>query len=188
MAYHIVNIGDYLESFGEQEYKMLVADFSCPDDKDIERFLKDKAVLFHKQGITRTFLVFSSDEFENVLVGYFAIAIKSLHIAKDVSQSLRRILTGTKSNAFMSVPVFLIGQLAKNYCNSHNRLVEGKTLLKFALDYIFRARVWVGGRIVLVECADIGQLHKFYSDNGFRRYETDSEDGLIRYIMKIEDN
>ena len=46
------------------------------------------------------------------------IAIKSLHIAKNVRQLLRRILTGTKSNTFKYVQVFLIGQLTKNYCKS----------------------------------------------------------------------
>ncbi|HML90621.1 MAG TPA: hypothetical protein PKA28_19495 [Methylomusa anaerophila] len=98
-------------------------------DSDIEYFLHEKAILFHKLGISRTYLVYTSYKDKKELVGYFAIAPKVLRIKNNVSISLRKKLVGTKSNGINEIPVFLIGQLSKNYRDGLDKLISGDELL-----------------------------------------------------------
>lgn len=50
---------------------------------------------------------------------------------------------------------------------------------------IYKAHEKVGGRIVLVECADKKQLLDFYQNNGFEIIRQD-DDSLIQLIRMID--
>lgn len=49
-----VNIEDMIEIYGEDKTKSILADFSCPLNRDVENFLKFKAIEFSKQSIAKT--------------------------------------------------------------------------------------------------------------------------------------
>ncbi|MEW6065606.1 MAG: hypothetical protein AB1538_10635 [Bacillota bacterium] len=176
-----------IKEIGEDMCKQLFANFSCPLDPDIEYFLKEKAILFENLDISRTYLVYASYQDENILVGYFAIASKTLTIRSDISKTLRKKLTGFKIKHIKTIPVYLIGQLAKNYASNLKKLnlISGEELLRLAFKKIIEAQSVAGGRIILVECADKPKLRDFYEKYGFKIYSQDNEDGLLRYIREI---
>ena len=82
MAYQIIDLKDIYNELWENETKELLKEFSCPLNKDVEYFIKNKAIEFSKQDISRTYVIMSSYRQKNVIVGYFAITNKSTVIKK----------------------------------------------------------------------------------------------------------
>lgn len=189
MGFKIVHLGDMLDTFSDEECKEVFANFLCPINSDIEHFLREKSILLQRMGLSRTYFVYAPYKGKNVLAGYFAITSKNLTIRKKVSGELRRKITGFKCKEPSEVPVYLIGQLAKNYENGYNEvpLITGKELLWQALKKILEIRHLLGGRVILVECNDTQYLRRFYENNGFEFIEQDAEDGLLKYIIKADD-
>lgn len=187
-GYVQVNLNNMLNELGENKVKSILSDFSCPMNKDVEDFIKLKAIEFSKQGIARTHLIFASYKEAPVLVGYFALATKFFTIQKNaLSNSLRaKIAKFGQYNKdlkryIISAP--LIGQLAKNYSHGYNKLITGDELLKLALDKVSNIQKEIGGKIVYLECEDNEKLINFYSDNGFvsfgkRNLDADEVDSL----------
>ena len=61
--YKVVPLYKILQKDGGEEYfKSIVHDFSCPPNEDVEQFLKQTAITNQKMGISRTHLIFPSDE------------------------------------------------------------------------------------------------------------------------------
>ena len=59
-GYLIVNLSNMLGELEEEEVKKILSSFSCPLNKDVEEFLKNKAIEFSKQGLASTHLFHSS--------------------------------------------------------------------------------------------------------------------------------
>lgn len=97
-------------------------------------FLKNKAIQFIKQSLAKTHLVFASYKEKPVLVGYFALANKTLFIKRTTRLSAKmrsRIKKFARpieiSNGYeISAP--LIAQLGKNFANQYNSLISGNEL------------------------------------------------------------
>lgn len=53
-----MNLGDMLDQLGEDATKAILSSFSCPLNKDIENFIKYKAIEFSKRTTAKTHLVF----------------------------------------------------------------------------------------------------------------------------------
>lgn len=71
MAYQIINLKDIYNELGENNTKELLKEFSCPLNKDVEYFIKNRAIEFSKQDISRTYIVMSSYKQKNVNVKGF---------------------------------------------------------------------------------------------------------------------
>ena len=189
-----VNISVLLEEIGEEETKKILADYSCPLNADIEDFIHNKAILFSKQGIARTHLVFAGYKGKPVLVGIYALAYKPVQIKATTLNSRwrRRLATfatfieETKSY-WASLP--LIGQLGKNFTNGYDQLITGDELLKLACNRIEQLQVEVGGKMAYLECEDTPGLIRFYEDNGFYRFANRNLDrdeiGESRYLVQM---
>ncbi len=78
------------------------------------------------------------------------------------------------------IPVFLIGQLAKN--DQFTTALTGQELLEYAWSVIMNAHKYVGGRLVLIECNDHPKLIYFYEANGFTYIQKDELVQMIRYF------
>ena len=78
-GFKIVNLKILIEEIGEEPVKELLSNFSCPLNKDVEIFLKQKAIEFSKQGLSQTHLVFASYKGNPEIVGYFCLANKIHH-------------------------------------------------------------------------------------------------------------
>lgn len=174
-GYVIVNLKDMVDQVGENETKTILSTFSCPLNRDVEMFIKSKAIVFAMQDIAPTQLVFMPFQGQPVLVGYFTLANKIILIpTNNVTKSLGRRLSKFSqdrsrlpSSKNYMIPAPLIGQLGKNFTNGYNKLISGDVLLKLALDRVRSAQRLCGGKVVYLECEDKPYLIRFYESNGF---------------------
>lgn len=175
-GYGIVNLKELVEQVGENRTKEILSNFSCPHNKDVEYFLRSKAIEFSKQGIAQTQLVFTSFRDEPALVGYFTLALKEIVVSKKAAltsrwrQRIRRFGTYSDLDSSYHVPAPLIGQLGKNFTNKYNELISGDELLKIALDKVKQTQLILGGKFVYLECEDKANLVQFYETNGFVKF------------------
>lgn len=192
-----VKLSEMIEQLGEDETKIILSQFACPRNKDVEDFFKYKAIEFSKQGLAKTTLVYwiSDDQVEKYLVGYFAIAPKYIRIARDsVSNSLSKKMNkhgsyDTESREYIVVAP-LIGQLGKNYESGNDLLVYGSDLLQMAIEKVKEVQKEIGGRFVFLECEDKPKLIKFYQENGFttcgkRRKDRDEVGVDGEYLIQL---
>lgn len=175
MGYKIVNLKDIYNNFGEFKTKEILKNYKCEMNTDVEYFLKEKAIEFSKQDISRTFLVMSEYKEKYVIAGYFAIANKSTTIKKFILSNTKRkkILKYAEYDNDIkgyNIALPLIGQLGKNYHNGYDKLITGDILLKFACSKIKETQDILGGRYVFLECEDNEKLRDFYESNGFEYF------------------
>lgn len=191
-GYNLVNLADVIKIKAEVTQLTLEEDketaenafesitdaisaFSCPQNHDVETFLKQKAIAFAEQGVAATYLVFASHKGAPVLVGYFTLANKFLFIPDKTigTKALKRRISkfGEHNEDLkgyqLSMP--LIAQLGKNFSNEYNTLISGDELLKIACNTIAQIQIMISGKMTYVECEDKPCLIDFYTSNGFRR-------------------
>lgn len=166
-----------LEELGEEKTKTILSEFSCPKNKDVETFLKKKAIICTKQGVAQTHLVFFVEENKKILVGYFALAIKDFFIefsGRNLNYKMRkrlhRFALYDKQEKVNRISTILIGQLGKNFSNENNKLISGDDLLAMACDKVREVQRMAGGKFVYLECEDEKSLKHFYEKNGFTNF------------------
>ena len=175
----VVNLKDLLEELGEERVKDILAEFDCVYNEDVNYFLHEKAIEFTKRGFSTTYLVFLPFRGEPVLVGYFAIATKSIDFYKLSGFNSRyknKITTYATYDQRLkkhTLPIYLIGQLGKNYSAVDEvlSLFSGEQLLRLACDRVKFIQSLSSGRFVYLECEDTPALVKFYESNGFRVFD-----------------
>lgn len=191
-GFKVANLDLLLEVTGEEGTKSILAGYSCPLNEDIEDFLHNKALVFAKQGLAKTHLVFASYKGDTVLVGYFALANKTLFIRRSASLSAKlrqrikrfsRVLQDTNSYE-ISAP--LIAQLGKNYANNYDSLITGDELLQIACNKIKDIQLLMGGKIAYLECEDKPRLLQFYERNGFVPFDKRPLDPGDRKVFKSD--
>lgn len=196
----ILNLKSIIDQIGEPAAKAVLSNFSCPLNKDVEYFIRTKAIEFAKQSIAITYLVYTQYKSENALIAYFTLANKFVAIYKEsLSSGMRRRISKfcqydpTIKRYTLSAP--LIAQLGKNYYNSYDKLITGDELLKIACDKVAESQKIIGGKVVYLECEDKEKLIGFYSTNGFVNFgkrkldkeETELNDGdylvqMLKYL------
>lgn len=174
-GYCLISLKDMYEEIGEDETRSRLSSFSCPLNKDVEKYLRQSAMVLEKQGVSPTQLVYSSYKGAPVLVGYFTIANKVFNIPKSaltsrLRQRLSRFAIYDKDISSYRVVAPLIAQLGKNFRNGYNNLISGDELLKLACDQVRQVQRVIGGKIVYLECEDKPQLIRFYEENGFKSF------------------
>lgn len=183
MGYQKVNLLDLLsETEHAEDLQRILSDFSSPFNKDVEAFLHTKAIEFTRQGLSSTYLVFTSYQERTVLIGYFALAPKFFHInlkntSKTFGKRIRKFARYDEGMKRHLVSSILIGQLGKNYTHGYDALIRGEELLKIACDTVREAQRITGGRLVYLECEDVPSLIHFYKENGFSSFGTRELDG-----------
>ena len=123
-GYNLVNLAELIDAIGEERTQTILSSYYCELNRDVEDFLKHKAIEFARQGIAATYLVFTSYRDKPVLCGYFALASKVLTIPKkSISKRLAKRIskfgqrnTDTKS---FTITAPLIAQLGKNFADRY---------------------------------------------------------------------
>lgn len=193
-----VNLEDMIEAIGEDKTKSILADFSCEINKDVENFIRYKAIEFSKQSIAKTQLIyFVEDGDESVtkkLVGYFSLTQKTINISRKalsnkLSSKLSRFARFDHDKGCYVLPVILIGQIGKNYKEGCNELISGDDLLEFAFQSITLVQRYIGGKFVYLESEDKEKLVRFYAKNGFspfgkRKLDGDETDLYGEYLLQ----
>lgn len=182
-----INLEDIIENYGEDRAKAILADFSCELNKDVQNFIRTKAIEFSRQSIAKTQLIYyvENDEDENCpkrLVGYFSLTQKSINISKralsnKLSGRMRRFARYDFEKCCYILPVILIGQIGKNYKDGNDKYIDGKDLLEFAFQSITLVQKYIGGKFVYLESEDKEKLVEFYKDNGFSQFGKRKLDG-----------
>jgi hypothetical protein len=187
-GFSIVNLSDMISELEEDRVKDILLDFCCPINKDVENFLRYKAIEFSKQSLAKTHLIFCSYKSKLVLAAYFSLSNKFIQIEREaLSKTLRKRITKFGSydqnikKYIISAP--LIAQLGKNFKYKELNLISGDELLKIACNKISSIQSDLGGKIVYLECEDVPKLKQFYIDNGFvefakRPLDRDEKDDL----------
>ena len=148
-GYKIIPLNELTMQLDEERVTAILSSSSSPLNKDVELFLKQKAVTFDRQSISRTHLVFAAYKEQTVLVGYFTLAYKDFTIpAKSVGRNLRDRIKKFGSYDFetkaykISAP--LIAQLGKNFTDGYNKLISGDELLAMACNIVSEVHLLAG--------------------------------------------
>lgn len=192
-----INLSDMITQIGEDETKYILSNFSCPQNKDVENFLKQKAIEFSKRNFSKTHLVFwvTDDGTERELVGYYTIASKWISVDRNsvTSREARKLrehgIFEEKTNKYI-VSAPLIGQLGKNFTDGNDTLISGSELLNLAIEKVKMVQREVGGRFVYLECEDKKKLLDFYQNNNFkvfgkRKLDGDETDLNGEYLVQL---
>ena len=196
-----INLSEVVDQLGEDRAKSILSSFSCPKNKDVEKFLRDKAIEFSKRGFSKTHLVFwqTADNQEKELVGYYTIAYKWITIDRNAVNSkeakkLRELgVFDEKTNEY-TIAAPLIAQLGKNYEDGNDTLISGDDLLCLAMSMVKKIQNEVGGRFAYLECEEKPKLMEFYERNHFKMFgkrkldkdETDMRGThLLQYFIMI---
>lgn len=170
----------------------LISIFVCEKDKDIENFLKERAINFEKLGKSRTFFIFDEEAEEFRILAYFTIALQVLKVPEELlSAKKTKVLDGfsskTRGTKITEFPAILIGQLGRN--DLYKGSISGYEILEYCLVNILMGQERLGGRIIMLECKNIPYLICLYEKFGFRKIDKDySEDELIQMIKILDES
>lgn len=200
--FFLVTLHNLLEVLGEDATKDILSEFSCPKNKDVETFIRQKAIMFSKQGVAETHLVFTKINGERKLIGYFSLAMKTftvklqnIQINHKMRSRMKRFLRYDNEAKKHVMSALLIGQLGKNYVENCDQLITGEELLELACQKAKQAQAIVAGRFIYLECEDKPKLRRFYERNGFECFgqrSLDRDEGglagdyLLQYIKYIK--
>lgn len=196
-GYSILSLSDILNEQGEDFCREILSAFSCPKNRDVEKFLtKRSAIDFARQRVAQTFLVYASYRKKQVLCGYFTFALKHIvvnthAISQTTARRLRKFAMPPTDPGSLVITAPLIAQLGKNFTNGYNQLITGDELLAISIDKVREAQMILGGKVIYVECEDVAYLKEFYQSNGFvvfgkRRLDKDEKTDICGdYLMQL---
>lgn len=167
--------------------KELLSTFQCALDIDIQNFLKEKAILYEQQNISRTYLLI--DDSHAYLLAYYTIAIKEFQFDENLSRAKKKKYLGTSYEANKQCSAILIGQIGKNSAVPKKYQISGNDILLSIMDTISSIRELAGGRLLYVEAKPHPYLHMFYTSFHFMLYHDEegnvlhNANGLHMYIM-----
>lgn len=190
-------MSELIVTLGEDDTKSILSTFVCPLNKDVENFIKYKAIEFSKRDFSKTYLVFweTDDEKEKALVGYYTIASKFIRVERSAvnSKEARKlrdhgVFDENTNEYIVSAP--LIAQLGKNYSEGNECLISGSDLLQLAIERVKRVQHEIGGKFVYLECEDEAKLLAFYTKNRFkvfgkRKLDRDETDIKGHYLIQL---
>lgn len=147
--------------------------FNCSKNKDVEKFLKEQSLSFHKRGMARTYLILSSN---SEIIGYFAVAMKTLFINEHISSKKRKQSNARKLQVkdLEVVNCFLIGQIGRDDQFSKSDF-DLRNFLEYISGIIDDAKALVGGSTILIEVEDNNKkLINLYENFGFEYLQFDA--------------
>ena len=162
---------------GEAYFNSVVKAFKSPN-KDVESFLKTKAVQATKLNTATTYLVYvERSAIEIDLVGYFSLAMKMLTLKKSsLSKSSVRIISRfgyyDDDSGSYKVPAILIAQFGRNF-SEESLSIPGTDLMAITLHQVQTILALLSGKTVFLESEKKQKLINFYIENGFTVLDND---------------
>jgi len=170
--YKIQRISELLSmENGEQYFYSIAESFKSPN-KDVETFLKAKAVQATKLNTATTYLVYKEiSPIEIDLVGYFSLAMKMLTLKKSsLSSSKEKVISRfgyyDEDSDSYKVPAILVAQFGRNF-DDESASVSGNDLMTITLNQVKTALSYLSGKTVFLECEKEQKLIDFYKEQGF---------------------
>ena len=194
--YFITNIDELLSNGSEEELQLFLSTYQNNLNKDIDNFLKYKAINFSKQGLAKTHIVIALYNDNPIIAGYFSLANKGFYVdttSKTLSNKMRsklsRFVYIEKNIQQALVPAPLIAQIGKN--TLYPDMISGDDLISLACNKVKEAQNIIGGKFVYLECEDNAKLLQFYQRNNFtlfkrRRLDSDEQDDFQeKYLLHL---
>lgn len=190
--FETVNILDMIDAIGEEELQLILSDFSCPKNQEIEHFVRKNAIEFAKRKMSITYLVI--DE-ESRIAGIFTLTHKAVQLLDagltgTVRKKIQRHARLDEATDSYILSAFLVAQFGKNYQYGESNVLKGNELMDITIVTLKEIQRQIGGGVVYLECEDKPQLLSFYQ-NKENRYQIFgdrySERDAVKYIqlMKI---
>ena len=165
-----------IATLSPERLSKIISSFSCKRDMDVESFLKDKAIMYEKKHLSRTYLIFADDASKE-LEAYFTVAVSSMDVSGlECSKELRKKMNINNGLA----QSYLIGQIGKRD-NGEKGL--GEFAISSAVKMITKVNEKVGCRLIRLDCKP--SLIKYYTDKGFTYAGKDEEKGLHHMVRII---
>ena len=147
-----------------------ISDAFDSKNKDVESFLKQKAIQSAKLSTSSTYLVRSMEHGADLL-GYFTLALKTLTVkCSDLSatqqKTLRRFGSFDEESQSYKLPAILLAQFGRNF-SKNSASISGKELMDSALECIKTVFSLSSGKTVFLECEPKEKLIQFYQNCGF---------------------
>lgn len=146
MAFVEERLSVILKEFGEKETETVLSEFVCDDNKEVEEFIRKKAIKHENDGMSKTILIFDNDTDD--IVGYYTITTKSFLLHK-MNTSKKRKFFGTSQTNGNVLPSILIGQLGKNSATKSK--FTGSNLMDCIFRYIFKMSEYTPSVVCYVE-------------------------------------
>ena len=137
MGLFVRNLVDVLKTEGEAFVENVIKSFSCKYNHDVDRYLKEDAILFTAMSSSVTHFVFDAES--GLCVAYFALAHKPISFQEDVLSNnqrkrIERFCKQDPKTKLFNVSAYLIAQLGKNYNAADGKLITGGQVLDLAKD------------------------------------------------------
>ena len=189
MGLFVRNLVDVLKTEGEAFVENVIKSFSCKYNHDVDRYLKEDAILFTAMSSSVTHFVFDAES--GLCVAYFALAHKPISFQEEVLSNnqrkrIERFCKQDPKTKLFNVSAYLIAQLGKNYNAADGMLITGGQVLDLAKDELRVAKKQVGGQVVFIEKEQGNvNLEAFYRKNGFVPFDSpvSEEDGVTYDLM-----
>lgn len=116
-------------------------------------------------------------------MAYFSLTFKEIRLIQEEVKIPKNKIH--KLDGFNRKPnqlnCYLIGQIGKNLSLNPNT-IKLPEIMEYAYTIIKEAQDRVGGRVILIECADNDKLKNLYSDIGFSYLQ---KDNLVQMVKAI---
>lgn len=165
----------------DESVEEFLQDFTCSQNKDVEKYLRSTAMRHHKSSISRTYLIIAEVNDELKIIAYFTLAMKSF-IIQDEKKIRDKLLKKMNSKNNLSI-TFLIGQLGKN--DEFSEKINLGEILDFAYGVINEVRKLIGGRLVLIECENEPKLINLYKKYNFELVQTEND---LMQLMRLKED
>ncbi len=169
----INSIAEFEAKFGNAVLADFLRTFSCPLNKEVEDFLKNKALQSSRLSASQTYLVIDDDNYQ--LLGYYTLVLKSYTVkGSSLNNANRRLISRfaeEDERGDFHAAVYLIAQIGKNFSLPKHQQIAGVKLIGLALDEFRAIKARMGGKLVMVEReSDRPKLLNFYQTNGFKSW------------------
>lgn len=190
-SYAVLNILDYMDVIGEDSLRIVLSEFFCPNNPEIEEFMRRNAIEFAKRKMSITYLLIDT---EGRILGIFALAHKALQVmgkglSGTVRKKIQRYAQIDDETGEFTLSAFLIGQFGKNYQYPEALPLNGIQLMDAAFGILEKVQHEIGGGVVYLECEEKPKLLEFYQSekNKFRVFgERYSEKDGVKYIQLLK--
>lgn len=165
--YELINILDMIDAIGEEKTALILSDFSCPMNCEIENFVKSNAIDFAKRKTSITYLIV---DHEGRIIAVFALTHKAIQILNDkLSSSMRKKIQRyaqlDEATSSYMLSAFLIAQFGKNFQYDTYVDINGNELMEITMSILKKVQCSIGGGIVYLECEDKPKLLSFYQND-----------------------
>lgn len=168
---NVTLLSDFYSVSGDEDLCATFTGLFESPNKDVESFLKTKAVQSAKLYTSSTYLVYALEKTVDLL-GYFTLAIKTLTIKRNdlttkmQERLIKRFGSFDPDSASYKLPAILIAQFGRNF-SKDSISINGAELMNFALEHIYKIFALSSGKTVFLECEKKEKLIRFYEECGF---------------------